>query len=63
MCRFGWPHQPQEQLGGHKQEWGKQHCSQWPWVAMAGSGTGCPRARVGCPGVPRAEVPCDRADF
>lgn len=62
VCRFEWPHQPQEWLGGHAQEWGEQHCS-WPWIAMAGCGTHCPRAKAGCPGLPRVGVPCGRADF
>ena len=44
MCRFEWPHQPQEQLGA-KAGVGEKHCLQWPWVAVAGNGTGCPRAR------------------
>lgn len=54
----------------HRSHWGPQagveelwHCSQWPQVPVAGSGTGSPRARVGCAGVPRAGVPHSQADF
>lgn len=57
-CRSEWPHQPQEQLGAVSRTGETVLLT----VAM-GSGTGFPRAREGCPNIPRVGMPCGWADF